>query len=120
MRRLTLPLPYYRMPSRAPCSPVYQLPLVSRVTTITVTPYIDGLRRGMGFVESDDTSAASGKVFESHEEYARRLEGLMLLYGAIMQVRRVGAGLKSTRATARRGAQCLLPPPFGEEHCHAT
>ncbi|GLC49071.1 hypothetical protein PLESTB_000179300 [Pleodorina starrii] len=42
--------------------------------------------RGMGFEEQDDPSAASGKVFESPEEYIRRVEGIMLLYGAIMQV----------------------------------
>ncbi|GFR52145.1 hypothetical protein Agub_g14660 [Astrephomene gubernaculifera] len=41
--------------------------------------------RGMGFEELDDPSAPAGKVFESPDEYASRLEGLMLLYGAIMQ-----------------------------------
>ncbi len=41
----------------------------------------------MGFGELDDPAAKSGKVFESPEEYQRRLEGLLLLYGAIMQVR---------------------------------
>ncbi|KXZ49189.1 hypothetical protein GPECTOR_22g779 [Gonium pectorale] len=42
--------------------------------------------RGMGFAELDDPSAPAGKVFESPDEYAKRLEGVMLLYGAIMQV----------------------------------
>lgn len=40
----------------------------------------------MGFEEQDDPSVPAGKVFESADEYVRRVEGLMLLYGAIMQV----------------------------------
>ncbi|KAG2429002.1 hypothetical protein HXX76_011246 [Chlamydomonas incerta] len=42
--------------------------------------------RGMGFEELDDPAAPSGKVFESPDEYLKRLEGLLLLYAAVMQV----------------------------------
>eukprot|EP00198_Chlamydomonas_reinhardtii_P001939 XP_001691275.1 polyadenylated-RNA export factor [Chlamydomonas reinhardtii] len=42
--------------------------------------------RGMGFLELDDPTAPSGKVFESPDEYLKRLEGLLLLYAAVMQV----------------------------------
>ncbi|KAG2495219.1 hypothetical protein HYH03_006825 [Edaphochlamys debaryana] len=42
--------------------------------------------RGMGFEELEDPSAPTGKAFESPDAFARRLEGLMLLYGALMQV----------------------------------
>lgn len=52
-------------------------------------------RRLMGFKEIDDPNASGGgggggggKVFESIDEVLKRTEGLMLLYGAIVQVRK--------------------------------
>ena len=40
----------------------------------------------MCFEELEDAAAPGGKVFESPDEYVKRLEGNMLLYGAVMQV----------------------------------
>ncbi len=83
-------------------------------------PLLGAACRGMGFEEQEDPSAPSGKVFESAESYTNRLEGLMLLYGAIMQVRQrsttvcrtvAAAGMCPTETlAAARAVRCCKQP----------
>ena len=42
-------------------------------------------RRLMGYKEVDDPSVMGGRAFESTDEMLKRVEGLMLLYGAVVQ-----------------------------------
>lgn len=61
----------------------------------------------MGFEEQEDPTAPSGKVFESAESYTNRLEGLMLLYGAIMQVRQRSTTPRRTVAACVYSAEAV-------------
>jgi hypothetical protein len=68
-----------------------------------------GPRSGMGFEEQEDAAAPGGKVFESPDEYVKRLEGHMLLYGAVMQVR----GGAAARAPVRAPCAARIRPGAG-------